>query len=112
MPVLWRAHDRHRDLRARLPAELAADTDQDRHVMSHTSCEGCGFPIPMRWLHAGGDLSQPNPIYQCTDRTLIRSEYQPKCLMHSSDLAYVRICSRRRPGVPPIINIGASIKSP
>ena len=28
MPVLWRAHDRHRDLRARLRAELAPDTKQ------------------------------------------------------------------------------------
>jgi hypothetical protein len=67
MPVLWRAHDRHRDLRARLPAELAADTDQDRHVMSQTSCERCGFPIPMRWLDAGGDLSRPNGIRQAAD---------------------------------------------
>ena len=41
--------------------------------MSQTSCERCGFPIPMRWLHAGGDLSQPNHSYQCTDRTLMRS---------------------------------------
>jgi hypothetical protein len=83
MPVLWRAYDRHRVLRARLPAELAADTDQDRHLMSQTSGERCGFPIPMRWLHPGGDLSQPNHTYQCTDRTLMRSEHQPKCLQHS-----------------------------
>jgi hypothetical protein len=45
---MWRSHDRHRDFRARLRAELAADTEQDRHVMSQTSCERCGFPVPMR----------------------------------------------------------------
>ena len=46
--------------------------------MSQTSCERSGLPIPMRWLHAGGDLSQPNHIYQYTDHTLMRSEHQPK----------------------------------
>ena len=80
--------------------------------MSQTSCKRRGFPIPMRWLHAGGDLSRPNHIYPYTDRTLIRSEHQPKCLLHSPDLAYVQICSWRRPGVPPIIDIGAGIKDP
>jgi hypothetical protein len=29
--------------------EVAADTEQDRHVMSQTSCRRCGFPVPMRW---------------------------------------------------------------
>ncbi len=80
--------------------------------MSQTSCERCGFPIPMRWRHAGGDLAQPHHTYQCTDRTLMRSEHQPKCPLHSSDLAYAQICSWRRPGVPPIIDIGTGIKSP
>jgi len=80
--------------------------------MSQTCCERRGFPIPMRWLHAGGDLSQSNHIYQCTDLTLMRSEHQPKCLLHSPDLAYVQICSWPRPGVPPILDIGAGIKSP
>jgi len=80
--------------------------------VSQTCCERCGFPIPMRWLHAGGDLSRPNHIHQCTDRTLIRSEHQPKCLLHSPDHAYVQICSWPRPGLPPILNIGAGFKSP
>ena len=59
VPALWRSHDRHRGLRARLRAEVATDTDQDQLVMSQTFCERCGFPVPMRWLHAGGDLAQP-----------------------------------------------------
>jgi hypothetical protein len=65
MPALWRAHDRYRGVRARLPAELPADTKQDRHLMSQTSCERCSLPVPMRWLHAGSHLSRPNSIHQC-----------------------------------------------
>ena len=80
--------------------------------MSQTCCERCGFPIPMRWLHAGGDLSQSNHIHQCTDRALMRSEHQPKCLLHSHKPAYVQIGSWRHPGIPPILDIGAGIKSP
>ena len=84
--------------------------------MSQISRERRGFPIPMRWLRAGGDLSQPNHIHQCTDRTLMRSEptkmNQPKCRLHSPDLADVQICSWRRSGVPPTIDIRAGIKSP
>ena len=44
----------------RLRAEVAADPKQDRHVMSQTSSERCSFPVSLRWLHAGGDLSQPD----------------------------------------------------
>jgi hypothetical protein len=38
------------------------------------------FPLQMRRLHAGGDLSRPNHIHQCKDRALMRSEHPPKCL--------------------------------
>ena len=79
--------------------------------MSQTSYERCGFPIPMRWLHAGGALSPPYSIHQCAHRALMRSENPPKCLRHSPDLAYAQICRWHRPGVPSIINIGAGIKS-
>jgi hypothetical protein len=65
----------------------------------------------MRWLHAGGDLSRPNHIHQSADRLLMRSERPPKCLLHSPDIACVQTCSWRRAGVPPIIAIGANIKS-
>jgi hypothetical protein len=41
VPALWRSHDRHRGLRARLRAEVATDTEQDRLVMSQTFCERC-----------------------------------------------------------------------
>ena len=76
--------------------------------MSQTSCRRCGLPVPMRWLRAGGDLSRPNPIPQSAVRPLMRSERAPKCLR---TLPTSRAC-RHRGGVPPIIVIGANIKSP
>ena len=36
MPALWRSHDCDRGVRVRLRAEVAADAEQDRHVMSQT----------------------------------------------------------------------------
>jgi hypothetical protein len=42
--------------------------------MSQTSCERSGFPVPMRWLRAGGDLFRPDSTHQCPDRALMRSE--------------------------------------
>src|SRR5208337_4292264 len=58
MPALRRPHDCDRGLRARLRAKVAADTKHNRHVMSHTSSERRRFPVPLRWLHAGGGLSR------------------------------------------------------
>jgi hypothetical protein len=66
--------------------------------MSQTSCRRCGYPVPIRWLRAGGDLSRPNPIPQSAVRPLMRSERPPKCLLHSSDLASpdIEVVSRWR----------------
>jgi hypothetical protein len=64
----------------------------------------------MRWLHARGDLSSPNSNHQCAARTFIRSEHQPKCLLHSLNLACDHPCRWRRADVLPIIEIGAKIK--
>jgi hypothetical protein len=80
--------------------------------MSQTSCERCGFPGPMRRLHAGGDLSRPHSIHQCTDRTSIHSEHPPKCLVHSTDLPYVQTRRSNLAGATSIIELGAGIKSP
>ncbi len=76
--------------------------------MSQTSDEHCGFPVPIRWLHAGGDLSRPNSIYRCPDRALTR----PKCLPHSADLPYVHPPSSNPVGVTSIIELAAGIKFP
>ena len=80
--------------------------------MSQIFCRRCGFPVPMRWLHAGGDLSRPNHIHQPADRPLTRSERPPKCLLRSPNLTSVQTSRWRRAGVPPIIEIGANINSP
>ncbi len=77
--------------------------------MSQTSCRRCSFPVPMRWLRAGGDLSRPNHIHQSAVRPLMRSERAPKCLLHSPDLACAQTSRWRRTGVPPIIEIGAKL---
>jgi hypothetical protein len=39
---------------------VAADAEQVRHVMSPTSSARRRFPVPLRGLRAGGDLSQPD----------------------------------------------------
>src|SRR5262249_9950495 len=41
--------------------------------MSQISCEHRGFAVPMRWRHAGGDLSRPNHANQRADHPSIRS---------------------------------------
>ena len=79
--------------------------------MSQTSCERCGFPVPMRWLYAGGDLARPNHIHQCPDRPdalPTPAEVPIAC----SDLACVQTCSSHPARVASTIEGGASIKSP
>ena len=79
VPALWRSHDRHpRCSRARLPAEVAPDAEQDRHVMSQTFPVRCGFARSVRWFHASGDPSSTNRMHQCADGPLLRSERATK----------------------------------
>jgi hypothetical protein len=80
--------------------------------MSQTCCQRRGFPIPMRWLHAGGDLSHSNLIYQCTDRASVRSERPPKGLSRSADLPYNQTRTSHPVSIRLIIKLGAGIKSP
>jgi hypothetical protein len=80
--------------------------------MSQTCCKRCGFPGPMRWLHAGGDLSRPNSIRLHADRELMCSDPPPKRLMRSVKLPYV-LTRRSKPVIlTPVIRRGAGIKSP
>jgi hypothetical protein len=80
--------------------------------MTKRSCERCCFPIPMRWLHAGGDLAQPSGIHRCAHRASVRSERPPKSLLHSPELPYVRIRRSNPVAVTSIIELGVGIKSP
>ena len=111
MPALWRAHDRHRDLRARLRAELAAYTKQHRHLMSQTACKRCSFLPPMRRLHAGGDLFRPDRTHQCPHRALMRSKHPLIGLLHPAHLPYLQTNSSNPVSLTSIIQLGARIKS-
>jgi hypothetical protein len=77
--------------------------------MSQTSCERCGFPIPMRWLHAGGALFPPYSIHQ---RASGRSERAPKRLLHSPELPCLRTRTPNCASATSIIKVRAGIKSP
>jgi len=79
--------------------------------MSQTSCERYGLLVPMRWLHADGDLSRPDHGDQCAERPLMRPKGVLKCPGNSPD----RPCPQSRrshPGVAATIEFGATIKSP
>lgn len=80
--------------------------------MSQTSRKRCGFPGPMPWLHAGGNLAQPNGIHQCADRASMRSKHPPKCLLHSADLPYLQTRTSNSAIIMSIIEPDPGIKSP
>ena len=79
--------------------------------MTNTACKPCSFPGPMRRLHAGSDLAQPNGIHQCPDRALMRAEQPPKCLLRSADLLSVQTRRSNPADITSIIEIGVNIKS-
>ena len=79
--------------------------------MSQTPCKRCGFPLPIRWPRAGGNLAQPNGIHQRADRASIRSKHLPKGLLHPADLPYLQTNSSNPRSVISIIELGARIKS-
>ena len=98
MPALRRPHDCDRGLRARLRAKVAADPKQDRHIMSQTACERRHVLAPMRWLHAGGDLSRHNHANQRADRPLIRSTRPPRtphCTLPGSPSTPIQVAWRQ-----------------
>ena len=80
--------------------------------MSQTTCKRCGFPVPLRWLHAGGNLSPPHSIHQCAQRASVRSKRSPKRPLHSPELPYLQTPRPNSASVTSIIKVGADIKSP
>lgn len=67
-----------------MPAKVAADPKHDRHIMSQTACQRRRFPVPLRWLHAGGDLSRQNHADQRAYRRLISSRPTPLSLSRTA----------------------------
>ena len=112
MPALRRTHDRDRGVRTRLRAEVAADAGQVRHVMSQTSSARRRFPVPLRWLHAGGDLSRHKHANQRADRPLIRPTPSPRRPLHASRPALTLPSRSPGPSFAPTIMASAKIKSP
>jgi len=80
--------------------------------MRRTFSERRRFPVPMRWLYAGGDLSRSKRVNQRTDRSLIHAEGPPTSSLHAPALACVHIPRSRRASVAPTIEASANIKSP
>ena len=79
--------------------------------MSQTALERRDFPIPMRWPHAGSDLSRPGLRGRRAARSLIRLKRLLRCLLYASNLASGLI---RRPHLIGVtsLQLGAAIKSP
>jgi hypothetical protein len=80
--------------------------------MRRTSSKRYGFPGPMRWLHAGGDLARPGHVDQCADCLLTRPKRPPNCPLHWVTIPRVQACRWRRANIPPVIEVGANVKSP
>ena len=79
LPVsaLWRPHDCHQGLRARLRAKMAANTKQFRHVMTLTFCERSGFCASPRCSKpAAISLVTTTSINALTIRCCAPSTYQ------------------------------------
>ena len=93
-------------------AKVAADPKHDRHIMSQTACQRRRFPLPLRWLHAGGDLSRRNHANQRTDRRLIRFTPTPRSLVARLQAPFRTLSWSLGAGFAPTTITGAKIKSP
>jgi hypothetical protein len=60
---------------------VAADAEQVGHVMSQTSSERRRFPLPLRRLNAGGNLSRPDSRRSRRPEPLIRSKRRRDALL-------------------------------
>jgi hypothetical protein len=80
--------------------------------MRQTALERHDYPVPMRWPHAGTDLSRPGQRGRRAVRSLIRSERLPRCLFYASNLVSVQILRPHPVGVTSTLQLGAAIKSP
>ena len=80
--------------------------------MSQTALERRNFPVPMRWPHAGSDLSRPGLRGRRAMRSLIRFKRLLRCLLYASNLASGLIRRPHPVGVTSTLQFGAAIKSP
>jgi hypothetical protein len=80
--------------------------------MSQTALERRHFPVPMRWPHAGSDLSRLGERGRRTVRCLIRFKRLLRCLLYASNLASGLIRRPHPVGVTSTLRLGAAIKPP
>ena len=72
--------------------------------MSQTACERRRFPVPLRWLHAGGDPSRPDSGQSIRPAPVDTTQTLPKRFFHSLARRHMQAFGSRRPGVPPPTN--------
>ena len=111
MPALRRPHDRHRGVRTRLRAEVAADTGQVRYVMSQTFSEpplSRSLALAPRWRRSLSAQPRQSPTRPPVDTLYANTEIPVARLQ-----APLRTLSSS-PGasLAPTIITGATIKSP
>ena len=107
MPPLRRPHDRHRGLRARLRATVATDPNRERYIMNQTACQRRRLSVPLRRLHAGDDLAQPDSWPSMRPAPVDALQNQPGTLLSLSrppPRAGMQACRSHRPTVPPPSN--------
>ena len=80
--------------------------------MSQTARERRHFPVPMRWPHAGSDLSRPGLRGRRAMRSLIRFKRLLRCLLYASNLASALPPRPHPVGVTSTLQLVAAIKSP
>jgi hypothetical protein len=90
MPALRRLHDRDRAVRTRLRAEVAADPERVRHLMSHMSFAR-RLPVRLRPPDAGHDRSRPDS-WQSMRPPPARTLQQPAETLFSLSSVRVQAC--------------------
>ena len=116
LPLLWRPHVRHRDLRGRLPTTLPADRasrrNQDRHLMSvaTTSRTRIAKRVP-RWSQPGHDDARPDSC----PASLSTAQSSPKAIVIAAQASSTSTSARHHLTATlsrPASAVNTAIKSP
>ena len=91
---------------------MAADPNRERHVMSQTACQRRRFPVPLHWLHAGGDPSRQNHANQPVDRPLDTPHAATEIPIARFQDPFRTLSRPPGASFAPTVIIGAKIKSP
>ena len=90
---------------------MATDPNRERHVMSQIARERRRLPVPLRWLRARGDPSQPDSGQSARQAPVDTLQIQPGRFFHSFARRRVH-ASRSRPQCLASIECAANLKSP